>query len=185
MTPTPTYTPSNTYTPTPTYTFTYTPTSTSTPTHTNTPDRTRLARELGPTIVAYDESDLFTGCAPRGFPVAGVLTKIYSASHRGIDLGVYVGTSVDATHSGVVTYAGWSSIGYGYLVVIQSGAYSTYYAHLSEILVEVGQSVTFGQVIALSGSTGNSSGPHVHYEVRVNDIEIDPFIFESLQVIRC
>lgn len=191
ITPTASYTASNTFTPTSTHTFTptFTPTPTftltPTPTYTFTPDRTKLVQRLGPTIVAYDEPSTFSGCAPRGFPVAGVLTKLFSPDHRGIDLGVYVGTPVDATHSGVVVYADWSNLGYGYLVVVQSGIYTTYYAHLSDISVEVGDSVTFGQIVALSGNTGNSSGPHLHYEVRVNDIEIDPFTFETLQVIRC
>lgn len=197
ITPTPTYTPSRTntptetFTPSATYTTTATPTQTPTATLTHTPTPTatinlaQTAAVLQATVVAYDEVPTFLGCAPQGFPVAGVLKKLFSADHRGVDLGVYVGTPVDATQSGVVTYADWSDLGYGYLVVVQSGIYSTYYAHLSDITVDVGQRVTFGQIIALSGNTGNSTGQHLHYEVRVNDIEVDPFIFETLPATRC
>lgn len=184
-TSTTTFTPSATFTPTSTFTDTPTATLTQTPTPTATVDRTQTAAALRGTAIAYEEVPSFLGCAPQGFPVAGVLKKLFSADHRGVDLGVYVGTAVDATHSGVITYADWSEIGYGYLVVVQSGAYSTYYAHLSDITVDVGQQVSFGQIIALSGNTGNSSGPHLHYEVRVNGIEIDPFVFETLPATRC
>lgn len=197
LTPTLTFTPTETHTPTPTLTntltstptstFTLTPSNTATNTSSPTPtiDITKVAEELLPTANAYEEANAFIGCAPQGFPVAGVLTQLFKANHRGIDLGVYVGTAVDATHSGTVTYAGWSDLGYGYLVVVESGAYMTIYAHLSDIVVEVGQRVSKGEMVALSGNTGNSSGPHVHYEVRVNEIEVDPFVFETSGFITC
>ena len=79
-----------------------------------------------------------------------------------------------AAASGTVVFAGWLG-GYGNLVVIDhGGGLSTAYAHNSSVAVTVGQSVETGQVIASSGNTGNSSGPHVHFEVRVNGTAVDP-----------
>lgn len=115
---------------------------------------------------------------PRGLPAAGPVKWFFREprypSHTGIDISVATGTPVHATMCGVVMYAGWSDVGYGYLVVIQNGEYQTYYAHNSVVLVSVGDTVEAGQMIAESGSTGNSTGPHVHYEVRVRGVPIDP-----------
>jgi murein DD-endopeptidase MepM/ murein hydrolase activator NlpD len=101
---------------------------------------------------------------------------IYSTTkmHEGMDFACDVGTSVYATGDGVVDYADWQS-GYGNLVEIKHGyGYVTRYAHLSEIKVRVGQKVSRGDLIALSGNTGKSTGPHVHYEVRLNDAPQNP-----------
>ncbi len=86
--------------------------------------------------------------------------------HRGYDISVPVGTPVHPTQKGSVYFAGpWK--GYGNLVVIEHGAgYVTMYGHNSEILVQAGDKVDTNTVIALSGSTGRSTGPHVHYEIR-------------------
>jgi murein DD-endopeptidase MepM/ murein hydrolase activator NlpD len=102
-----------------------------------------------------------------------------------MDIGVPFNTPVIATHSGIVTWADWSEIGYGYLVIIQSGVYITYYAHNTSFNVEVGAYVGKGSIVAWSGSTGNSSGPHVHYETRINDIPVDPLTFESRNYPTC
>ena len=67
---------------------------------------------------------------------------------------------------GLVVFSGWSEVGYGYLVIIENNGWRTYFAHNSENLVSPGDIVAAGDVIALTGSTGNSSGPHVHFEVR-------------------
>jgi len=94
--------------------------------------------------------------------------------HEGIDITCDTGTSVRAAGAGTVIYAGWLG-GYGNLVVVDhGGGLSTAYAHNSSFAAAVGQSVAAGQVIAYSGSTGNSSGPHVHFEVRVNGSAVDP-----------
>ncbi len=119
------------------------------------------------------------GCAPAGLPVSGVLTQRYHAYHVGIDIGVPLGTPTQATHSGVVIFAGWSSYGYGYLVIVQNGRFITYYAHLTNFNVQIGDEVGAGSVIGWSGSTGNSTGPHVHYETRIDDSPIDPLTFEQ------
>lgn len=120
-----------------------------------------------------------SGCAPAGNPVQGVLTQRYHAYHLGIDIGVPLSTPVLATHSGTVTFAGWSDVGYGYLVVLQNESFITYYAHNTSFNVTLNQRVGKGSIIAWSGSTGNSTGPHVHYEVRVNDVPVDPLTFDS------
>jgi murein DD-endopeptidase MepM/ murein hydrolase activator NlpD len=84
---------------------------------------------------------------------------------------------VEATASGVVTQAGWVA-GYGNLVEIKhDGGITTRYGHNSALLVSVGQEVDQGTVIALAGSTGNSTGPHCHYEVRINGDAVDPVYF--------
>jgi len=111
---------------------------------------------------------------PIGRPVGGVITQGFSSKHIGIDFGVPIGTNVKSTMSGQVIHAGWNTEGYGNLVIVQNGPYRTYYGHLSSIPVKVGDTVNAGQVIGLSGSTGNSTGPHVHYEVRLDTKPIDP-----------
>jgi murein DD-endopeptidase MepM/ murein hydrolase activator NlpD len=94
--------------------------------------------------------------------------------HEGIDIAVGTGTPVHAAAAGTVIYAGWME-GYGNLVVIDhGGGLSTAYGHNSSLASSVGQSVSAGQVIAYSGSTGHSTGPHVHFEVRVNGSPVDP-----------
>lgn len=125
------------------------------------------------------------GCAPSGNPVDGLLTQRFHRYHGGIDLGVPPGTPVLATHSGTVTFAGWSSIGYGYLVIVENGRFITYYAHNNSLNVVVGLQVGKGSILAFSGSTGNSSGPHVHYETRIDDVPVDPLSFDSYGFASC
>ena len=101
-------------------------------------------------------------------------TRGASTYHKGIDLATPVGTVVAASSSGVVTKAGWGS-GYGYVVYIQHpNGMSTRYGHLSKVLVKAGQSVSQGQKIALSGNTGVSTGPHLHFEILVNGTQVNP-----------
>lgn len=112
---------------------------------------------------------------PSGRPVAGgVLTQEFHPGHTGIDIAVPVGTPVKTTMDGHVIHAGWNNQGYGNLVIVENGAYRTYYAHLSSIPVAVGDEVKAGTTIGLSGNTGNSTGPHLHYEIRKNKGPIDP-----------
>jgi len=111
---------------------------------------------------------------PVGRPVGGVLTQYYHKRHFGLDFGVPVGTPVKSTQAGKVVYSGWNNEGYGNLVIVENGPYRTYYAHLSGLPLNVGDQVSAGQVIGLSGNTGNSTGPHLHYEIRINRVPIDP-----------
>ncbi len=94
--------------------------------------------------------------------------------HQGVDLAVVERTSVMAAADGEVILSQWNG-GYGNCIYVEhnSGAV-TVYAHLSENLVQVGDLVTQGQVIALSGNTGNSTGPHLHFEIRINDEAVNP-----------
>lgn len=95
--------------------------------------------------------------------------------HTGVDFATPIGTPVYATADGVVNAASFSTGGYGYLVKIDhSLGFMTYYAHLSKIAVQKGMFVKRGQLIAYSGNTGNSTGPHLHYEVRFLGNVIDP-----------
>lgn len=114
------------------------------------------------------------------WPVSGPITsgfcevRSYEACHPGIDIAVPIGTPIRAAASGRVAIAGWVG-GYGNYTCIQhSGPLSTCYGHQSSIRVSVGQSVSQGQVIGLSGNTGNSTGPHLHFETRINGSVVNP-----------
>jgi murein DD-endopeptidase MepM/ murein hydrolase activator NlpD len=100
----------------------------------------------------------------------------YSLSHLGIDIAAGLGAWVYAADSGVVIYAGPAAGGYGNVIMIDHGnGYQTLYAHLSVPMVLCGRSVTKGQVIGQAGSTGNSTGPHLHFEVRQNGGWVNPW----------
>ena len=108
----------------------------------------------------------------RGNPIGGG-----TGFHEGVDIAVDYGTPVRVTASGKVTMAGWVD-GYGNLVEVDhGGGFVTRYGHNSMLLVVVGQEVKTGDIISLAGSTGRSTGPHVHYEVRVNGKPTDPMLF--------
>ena len=95
--------------------------------------------------------------------------------HTGMDLAVPTGTSVRAALPGTVTVSTYNQGGYGYYVMIDHGnGLSTLYGHNSQLLARVGQTVEAGDVIALSGSTGRSTGPHLHFEVRINGERTNP-----------
>ena len=109
------------------------------------------------------------------WPVLGTITQGYWYGHRAIDIGAPTGSAVLAADSGFVSFAGWTDVGYGYLVVIDhTNGFVTYYAHLSAIYVYEGQGVERGQVIGAVGSTGWSTGPHLHFEVRYNGVQQNP-----------
>jgi murein DD-endopeptidase MepM/ murein hydrolase activator NlpD len=97
--------------------------------------------------------------------------------HHGIDIGAPIGTPITAARDGVVTFAGWLG-GYGVLVILDHGAgLTTWYGHASKVLVEVGQRVQDGQLIARVGTTGHVTGPNLHFEVRRNNRPLDPLQF--------
>jgi murein DD-endopeptidase MepM/ murein hydrolase activator NlpD len=101
-------------------------------------------------------------------------TQGFSSWHSGVDLAASVGAPVRAANSGRVIFSGWNSFGYGYTVVLASGPFTTLYGHLSAIYVSCGQVVSAGDSIAAVGSTGDSSGPHLHFEIRYLDSPTDP-----------
>ena len=138
---------------------------------------------------AQRESSAGTGSSGTGQPSAaglvwpcdGVVVSGFGMRwgrmHEGIDIGCGYGTPNRAAASGTVIYSGWLG-GYGNLVVVDHGnGLSTAYAHASSLLVGVGQSVSQGETVSLVGSTGNSSGPHLHFEVRVNGEAVDPLYY--------
>ena len=118
-------------------------------------------------------------------PVSGTITsrfgskeRIRSSAHKGIDIGAPNGTPIKAAASGTVTCASYTTGGYGNLVVISHGNnIETYYGHASKIYVKKGQKVSAGDVIAAVGSTGRSTGNHLHFEIRKNGNQINPQIY--------
>lgn len=118
---------------------------------------------------------LLPGCVPENFPVSGgYFTQFFHPGHPGVDIGLPVGTPVRSPIGGVVVWAGWDDSGYGILVVVANGPIRAFLAHLSATAVTVGQAVSPGEVVGLSGNTGRSTGPHLHYELRVNGVPVDP-----------
>ena len=125
--------------------------------------------------------------APAGWPVNGRLESGYGvrsdpfsgegAYHTGVDISAPMGTRVLATADGQVVHAGMSG-GYGRLCIVDHGnGYQTYYGHLSRLSVMVGQEIRHGDVIGAVGMTGRSTGPHLHYEVRVGSAPVNPYRF--------
>ena len=118
---------------------------------------------------------------PSIWPTDGVVSSPYglrwngSDFHPGMDIANDMGTPIVATADGIVSVAGWNSGGYGNMVDIDHGnGITTRYAHASQVVVSAGQHVRRGQLIAYMGSTGFSTGPHVHYEVRINGQAVNP-----------
>jgi murein DD-endopeptidase MepM/ murein hydrolase activator NlpD len=100
----------------------------------------------------------------------------FKSSHPGIDLGSPPGAAIYASDAGVVVFANWSSVGYGNVVVLDHGnGYRTLYAHLSQIATFCGATLQPGDLVGLSGNTGNSSGPHLHYEIRLPNGFLNPW----------
>lgn len=130
-------------------------------------------------------TNILRGETPRGFPLrSGVLTSAFGMrphpilggvrGHGGVDLAAPAGSPVFATGPGRVINASWSG-GYGLLVTIDhGGGKQSRYGHLSAATVAVGQTVAAGAVVGLVGSTGLATGPHLHYEIRVNGAAVDP-----------
>jgi murein DD-endopeptidase MepM/ murein hydrolase activator NlpD len=117
---------------------------------------------------------------PAGLPIQGFITQDFEINddahyHPGVDIACAEGTPVLATASGEVVFADFDSTAYGFMVVLRhNDSITTLYGHNSQLLVEAGQTVPAGGRVALSGNTGQSTAPHLHYEIRVNDEPIDP-----------
>lgn len=112
-------------------------------------------------------------------PVSGIITSRYGArsgsTHKGLDIATNYGTPIKAAASGTVTYVNYSNVSYGNCVKISHGnGVETLYAHCSSIYVTVGQTVAQGETIAAVGSTGNSTGNHLHFEIRVDGTTYNP-----------
>lgn len=115
-------------------------------------------------------------------PVSGIITSRYGArrsgNHKGLDIGASTGTTIAAAAGGTVTFSGWDTYGLGYCVKISHGSgVETVYGHCSKLYVKAGETVSQGQAIAAVGSTGNSTGPHLHLEIRVNGTPHNPQLY--------
>ena len=129
------------------------------------------------------QRDLYLA-TPKGWPVAGRISSPYGYRehpqtglrdfHSGMDIATDPGTPVKATADGIVSFAGWSG-GSGNLVALEHGlGFSTYYAHNRLVVVKVGQKVKRGDILSYVGSTGNSTGPHLHYEIWKEGRSLNP-----------
>jgi murein DD-endopeptidase MepM/ murein hydrolase activator NlpD len=116
------------------------------------------------------------------WPLTGLITSRFgyrlmrvggSNFHAGLDIDGNTGDPIVAATAGTVTFSGWRG-GFGNLVIVQQGDTEYFYAHCSQLLVSVGDQVVPGQVIAKVGATGNATGPHLHFEIRVNGTPVDP-----------
>ncbi len=132
----------------------------------------------------FNDQRSLLAAKPRGWPVKGWLTSTFGIRnspfsgrlkmHEGFDIAARTGTIVHATADGIVSQVE-TALGYGKLTVIDHGyGYKTYYAHNSKIFVKVGQRIVRGERIAAVGNTGSSTGSHLHYEVRLNGVPLNP-----------
>lgn len=110
------------------------------------------------------------------WPVTGRITQRFWAHHPGIDIAAPMGTPIRASDAGTIVLAGWDTTGYGNMILVSHGnGYFTRYAHLSTMDVRVGDVVQKGQQIGRVGSTGRSTGPHLHFEIISHGVHVDPF----------
>ena len=115
-------------------------------------------------------------------PVSGIITSRFgpraSGNHTGLDIAGPVGTTIAAAAGGTVVFSGWDNYGLGYAVKISHGnGVETVYGHCSKLYVQTGETVVAGQAIAAMGSTGNSTGSHLHLEIRVNGVRENPQLY--------
>jgi murein DD-endopeptidase MepM/ murein hydrolase activator NlpD len=143
-----------------------------------------LENELRQIKDVFDRNQVKLSSTPSGWPVRGYITDGFGSrrnpfgggyeSHAGLDIATNHGTAIEATADGMVIFAGMYG-GYGNVVVIDHGyGITTRFGHMSKIEVQVGQHVTRGKVIGAVGSTGRSTAPHCHYEVRLHDRPVNP-----------
>lgn len=143
---------------------------------------------INSSINIIDKHNKSLNAIPSILPCIGKITSYYGSRkdpiarghlefHTGIDISNSYGTKIYACADGIVEFSGLSS-GYGKLIIINhNNGYKTYYGHNSKLLVKEGQIVKKGQIISLMGSTGRSTGSHVHFEIRKNNIPINPLKF--------
>ena len=160
---------------------------------------TRFSKSLTP----LDNTMRREAAIPAGYPTSGRITSKFGTrvsprggrleQHTGWDIATNTGAPVRVTAPGVVEVAGWTTLGYGLHIVINHGyGYKTLYGHLSRLNVNSGDTVSSNELIGFVGNTGNSTGPHLHYEVRVGNTPINPknFLardrpkFDNLELVR-
>jgi murein DD-endopeptidase MepM/ murein hydrolase activator NlpD len=148
-----------------------------------------LERELRQIKELFDQREVKLSSTPTGWPVRGYITDGFGSranpfgggyeQHAGLDIATTFGTAIEATADGIVIFAGVHA-GYGNVVVIDHGyGITTRYGHMSRIDVTVGQRVHRGTQVGAVGSTGRSTGPHCHYEVRLHDRPVNPLNYLS------
>ena len=142
---------------------------------------TPVVTSYKPRVSAYSDenyapaADVDTGTKLLWPVLSKRITQYYHLGHLAIDIGDKIGDPIYAAESGKVEVAGWNNGGYGNYVIINHGnGLKTLYGHASKLLVKAGDSVSRGQTIALIGSTGRSTGPHLHFEVRLNNSKQNP-----------
>ena len=143
-----------------------------------TPKKVAIGKVNTSTNISYQKVPLTLNLIK---PISGIITSRFGArssirvsNHTGLDIGASIGTPIKAAATGTVTFAGYKG-SYGYMVVIShSNEVETYYGHCSKLYVTAGQKVNQGDVIAAVGNTGNSTGPHLHLEIRVNGVAYNP-----------
>jgi murein DD-endopeptidase MepM/ murein hydrolase activator NlpD len=146
---------------------------------------------LRTTNLARRQSNIFSrgdvNVLPGGWPVSGRLMAGYGvrsdpfsgegSMHTGVDISAPTGTPVHAAADGIVLHAGWNG-GYGRCVIIDHGNnYQTWYAHLSRMDVIEGEEIRQGEILGAVGTTGHSTGSHLHYEVRIGSTPVNPYRF--------
>jgi murein DD-endopeptidase MepM/ murein hydrolase activator NlpD len=133
------------------------------------------------TVAAFSgpaPADASGGTGIFGWPASGSITQGYFGYHPGLDIGGWQGASVLAADSGYVIVAQWDGSGYGNMIVIDHGnGFQTVYAHLQSMYVGLGTNVSKGQQIGEMGSTGNATGPHLHFELRQGTVQRNPYGF--------
>lgn len=133
------------------------------------PSLPRFATVLTPDAGAVSATGSFA------WPTSGKITQPFRSYHKGTDIANGVGTAILAADSGKVVSAGWTNVGYGnHIIIDHENGYMTLYGHLSQIAVVVGQRVSRGSQIGLMGSTGRSTGSHLHFEIRIAGGNVDP-----------
>ncbi len=151
---------------------------------------TALEAELREIKDVFDRNQIKLSSTPNGWPVRGYITDGFGSrrnpfgrgyeQHTGLDIATNHGMSIDATADGIVIFAGAHG-GYGNVVVIDHGyGITTRYAHMAKIDVTLGQHITRGKSIGTVGSTGRSTAPHCHYEVRLHDRPVNPLNYLSV-----
>lgn len=106
------------------------------------------------------------------------ITQYFKWRHSALDIGVPIGNPIYASDDGVVETSGWNSGGYGYMIIINHGnGIKTRYAHANKLYMQVGERVSKGEVIALTGNTGRSTGPHLHFEIIVGGVRVNPLYY--------
>jgi len=151
------------------------------------PTRVSRLTEVGEKLFSdYQGLASLVSATPAGWPVKGWITSEFGERispytgevgtlHTGLDIANKTGTPIIAAADGIAVHAGWTAGGYGKLVEISHGyGYATFYGHCSRLKASPGQRVRKGDIIAYVGATGNATGPHLHYEIRLYGVPVNP-----------